>query len=210
MLERRVGAVAALAGGALVAGVVLWRLVTASYRADVAALCDAERRSGFTMHDDLPALDEWMRGRMTTPAGNALLSGLGDVPFADRPGRLRAAAAAVGLRACPTAASYERLVAEGACRADMQRLCSYVTFPDLPRLDDVARLDAIERWLADDVSGPCARTMADPLRLAETPAVRAAALRAASSAVGILTCDVAKVLEMPPPADGGPEGSPDP
>lgn len=209
MLERRVGAVAALAGAALVAGVLAWRLVTASYRADVESLCDAERRSGFTMHDDLPALNEWMRGRMTTAAGNALLSGLGDVPFADRPGRLRAAAAAVGLRACPTAVSCDRLVAEGSCRADMQRLCSYVTFPDLLHLDDEARLEALERWIADDASGPCARTMADPLRLAETPAVRAAALRAASKAVGILTCDVAKVLEAPPPVDGGPDGSPD-
>jgi hypothetical protein len=205
MRERSVVVAVALAGGALVAGVVVWRLATASYRADVEALCNAERRSGLTMHDDLPALDEWMRGRMTTPAGNALLSALGDVPFAERPGRLRAAATAAGLDACPMAAAYERLVAEGACRADMQRLCSYVTFPDLPRLDDEARLDAIERWIADDVTGPCARTMADPLRLAETPPVRASALRAASRAVGILTCDVAKVLEMPPPVDAGPD-----
>ena len=210
MRERTVGAVAALAGAALLAGVLVWRLASASYRRDVAALCDAERRSGFSMRDDLPALGEWMRAQLTTPAGNELLSRLGDLPFADRAGPLRVAAARAGLDACPTAGAYERLVAEGACRADLQRLCSYVTFPELVRLDDAARLDAIESWLAGDASGPCARALADPLRQAAMPADRARVLRGASKAAGISTCDIAKVLEAAPAVDAGAAGRGEP
>ena len=203
-----VTAIAALAGLALVGGVVAWRLSGATLRADVETICDAEARSGLTLGQDMPALTPWLRGHLATPAGNELLSSLGDVPVADRANRLRSAAAAVGVDACPMEHSYEALVTDGDYRADLQRLCSYVTFPGLADGDDAARLDALEAWLASDATNARTRALAGPLRDAQTPAERAHALRAASRAMDIFTCDIARTLESPPPVvpDAGDAG----
>ena len=195
----------AVAAGAAILAVVVWKLTGSSYRRDVEVVCGAEARSGLSLGTEMQALGEWTRGQVSTAAGQELLARLGDAPFAERAPVLRAAAAAAGVDPCPMAASYDRLAAEGACRADLQRLCSYVTFPDLAGLDDAARLDAIEDWLDRD-GGLCARAQAAPLRAAGTPADRAHVLREASRAAGILTCDVAKVVEAPPP-DAGSDAS---
>jgi hypothetical protein len=90
-------------------------------------------------------------------------------------------------------------VADGDYRADLQRLCSYVTFPGLADGDDAARLDALEAWIASDASNARTKALAGPLRDAETPAERARVLRAASRAMVIFTCDIARTIESPPP-----------
>jgi hypothetical protein len=104
-----------------------------------------------------------------------------------------------GTRAGPTAESYESLAIEADYRADLQHLCSYVTFPDLAHGDDAARLSALEDWIEGQAKNPRTRALAGSLRSAETPAERARVLREASRAVGIFTCDVAKTIETPPP-----------
>jgi hypothetical protein len=185
------------AGAALVAGVMTWRLAGTSLRADLGTICEAESRSGWTLRHEMPALTEWIRGHVTTSEGNATFSGLGDLPMAERAGRLRAAAARSGVDPCPLAASYEALVAEGDERGDLQRLCSYLTFPDLAAADDAARLESLEAWIEHDAANARTRALAVPLRDAQTPADRALVLRAAASAVGMLRCDIAGTIEKP-------------
>ncbi len=74
---------AAVAGSVLVAGVVAWRLAGASVARDVAAICGAEARSGWTLRREMPALTEWIRGHLTTPEGNTIFASLRDVGAAD-------------------------------------------------------------------------------------------------------------------------------
>ncbi len=189
-----------------VAGVMVWRLAGATYRADVETLCDAESRSGFDLRKDMPALTGWLRGHLATPEGNELLFALGQLPMADRPLRLRAVAESLGLAACPMASSYERLVADGDYRGELQSLCSYETFPDLAQADDDARLQALEDWIETQASNPRTKALADPLRAAETPAARAlACCETPPARIDVFTlCDIAKVVESPPPlADAG-------
>lgn len=200
-LER--GLVAALGGAALLVAVVVWRLARASYPADVATLCDAERLSGFGLDAEPAALDDWIRGRLATPDGQALYSRIGDTPAAERATELRAAAAAVGLRACATADAHERRAAAGTCRADVQGLCSFVTFPGLADDDDDARVARLEAWLADGAGHPCAGALAGALRAAPGPVARAALLRATAKAAGVFTCDIARVVEAPRVVDAG-------
>jgi hypothetical protein len=199
--ELTIGATLGLGALALAGAVVAWRLA-GSYRADVGTLCAAETRSGLTLARDMPALGEWLRGHLTTPDGNTLLSRLGDVPVAERASRLREAAASLGIAPCPMAESYAALGVDADYRADLQRLCSYVTFPGLADVDDEARLDAIEAWIEGTSANARTRDLAGPLRSAETPAERATILRRASRAMDIYTCDLAKLLESPPPLDG--------
>jgi hypothetical protein len=199
--EPRIAAVG-LAGLLLVGAVVAWRLTGVTVRGDVETICRAELRSGLTLARDMPALTEWLRGHLGTPEGNAILSRLGDAPMPDRAPRLRSAAAALGLGECPMAQSYETLVADGDYRADLQRLCSQLTFPDLAAVDDPSRLAALEGWIASDAANARTKALAGPLRDAETPAERARVLRQASRAIDIFTCDVAKIIESPPPDAG--------
>jgi hypothetical protein len=202
--EPRIAALA-LAGLTLVAVVVAWRVVGTTYRADVETICEAEPRAGLSLAADMPALSEWLRGHLETPDGNALVARLADVPMADRAPRLREAAATLGIGGCPMVQSYESLMADADYRADLQRLCSYVTFPGLADSDDAARRAAVQDWVESRASNPRTRDLAGPLRAAESPADRARVLRAASRAMGIFTCDVAKVMESPPP-DSGADG----
>jgi hypothetical protein len=210
MLRERTGAVA-VGGVALVTVVVAWRLGGASVRGDIETICFAELRSGWTLRTEMPALTEWTRRHLTTPEGNTLDAALRDVAMAERGQRLRAEAAAHGIGSCPLAASYDALALEGDERADLQRLCSYVTFPDFANGDDRARLEVLEAWIERDASTARTRALAGPLRDAATPADRAQVLRAASSAVDMLRCDLAGILETPPPlpdagaGDSGPD-----
>jgi hypothetical protein len=202
--EDRATAIGALTGLALIGAVVVWRLAGTTPAADVETICRAEARSGLTLAKDMPALGVWLRGHVATPEGNELLARLGDAPMADRAPRLRSAAAARGIGECPMARSYEGLVADGDYRADLQRLCSFVTFPDLAGSDDAARLDALEEWIESQAANARTKALADPLRRAATPGERARLLRAASREMDIFTCDIAKTLESPPPSpDGG-------
>jgi hypothetical protein len=205
MLRERMGAVA-VGGVVLVTVVVAWRLGGASVRGDLETICSAESRSGWTLRTEMPALTEWTRRHLTTPEGNTFDAALRDVAMAERGRRLRAEAAAHGIGSCPLAASYDALVLEGDERADLQRLCSYVTFPDFVNGDDRARLEVLEAWIERDASTARTRALAGPLRDAATPADRARVLRAASSAVDMLTCDIAGVLETPPPLPDAGDG----
>jgi hypothetical protein len=202
--EDRIAAIVALVGLALIGGVVLWRLAGTTVAVDVETICRAEVRSGLTLAKDMPALNVWLRGHVGTPEGNELLARLGDAPVVERGPRLRNAAAALGIADCPVARSYEGLATDGEYRADLERLCSYVTFPDLAGGDDAARLTALEEWIESRASDARTKALADPLRSAETPGERARLLRATAREMDIFTCDVAKTLESPAPApDGG-------
>ena len=198
--EQTVALASGLAGLALLAGVVVWRLASASYRADIETICHAEARSGLVMNKDMQALTAWVRAHLTTPEGNELLSSLGDAPMSARAARLGDAAASAAVGPCPMTAAYEFLVRDGDYRADLQRLCSYVTFPDLAADDDAARLAALEDWIEGQARNPRTKALAGPLRGAGTAAERARVLRQASGEIGIFTCDVAKTVETPPPA----------
>lgn len=191
---------AGLAGLLLVGGVTTWRLAGATYRGDLRAMCDAEARSGLTLARDMPALNEWMRGHVTTPEGNELLAGLHDRPADRRASTLRDAADAAGVRPCPLVHSYEGLVADADYRADLQRLCSLVTFPDLAADDDDARLAVLEDWIDTQAESARTKALAGPLRIGQTAAERASVLREASRAMDVFTCDVARTIESPPPA----------
>ncbi|HTB77547.1 MAG TPA: hypothetical protein VK762_30090 [Polyangiaceae bacterium] len=191
---------AGLAGLLLVGGVAAWRLASATYRGDLAAICHAEARSGLTIARDMPALNEWMRGQLATREGNELLSTLHDTPADRRASRLRDSADAAGIGPCPLAQSYDSLVADADYRADLQRLCSLLTFPDLAASDDPARLDALEDWIDTQAGSARTKALAGPLRSAATPAERANVLRVASREMDVFTCDVARTIETPPPA----------
>jgi hypothetical protein len=197
--EPSIAALGALLGLALVGGVVAWKLARSSYPSDVQTVCNAESRSGLALRHEMPALTSWMRGHVTTADGQELLADLGDLPMTERAGHLRGVATAAGVGDCPMAVAYETLVAEGHARADWQRLCSYVTFPGLAQRDDAARLDALETWIAGEASDPGTRALAGPLHDAASASERARVLRLASRSAGIFTCDIAKVLELPPP-----------
>lgn len=184
---------------------VAWRLAGATYRADVETICGAEGRSGFTLRRDMQALGEWVRGHVATPEGNELYASLGDSSMAERATHLDAEALALGLATCPLARSYEGLVADGESRADLQRLCSYVTFPGIERLDDAARLDAVEAWIAGQSADARTKGLAEPLRKAETAAERARILRSSAREIDVYSCDLAKTLESPQ-ADAGVDG----
>src|SRR4029077_15658250 len=116
---------------------------------------------------DMPALGEWVRAHLATPEGNELCAALGDAPFVDRAARLRSEARPRGLAACPLARSYEELAAEADARADLQRLCSYVTFPGIEQADDGARLERVESWIERDGASAGTKALAEPLRRAD-------------------------------------------
>ncbi len=201
--------VAGLAGLLLVGGVAAWRLASTTVRGDVAVICHAEARSGLTLARDMPALNEWMRGHLDTREGNELLSTLHDTPADRRASRLRDSADAAGIGPCPLAQSYDSLVADADYRADLQRLCSFVTFPKLAdpaASDDAARLGALEDWIDTQAGSARTKALAGPLRSATTPAERANVLRVASREMDVFTCDVARAIEAPPPTpDAGEE-----
>ena len=182
--------------------VIAWRL-HASYGADVETICNAEARSGVPLRRDMAAVADWTRARLGTPEGNAFYATLEDLPVAERAVHLARAASALGIPSCPLAAAYDRLVEDGLFRADMQRLCSRVTFPELLDRAGDERAAAIERWIEGDAATAAVRALGPPLRAAATPADRAQILNDAARGVDVFTCDVAKDMLAPDPADAG-------
>jgi hypothetical protein len=178
----------------------VWRL-HGSYGADVETMCDAEALSGVPLRRDMAAVADWIRARLGTPDGNAFYATLEDLPVVERSARLARAASALGIPSCPLAAAYERLVDDGRVRADMQHLCSRVTFPDLLDLAGEERAAAIERWIDADGATAPVRALGPPIHAAATPQDRARILNDAALAIDVLTCDVAKDLVAPDPAD---------
>jgi hypothetical protein len=186
----------AVGGVVLIGGIVAWKLIGSTYRSDVETICNAEKGSGFTVQKDMSKVTQYVRSHLATPEGNELFSSLSDAKMIDRAKRMRDEAAKEKIASCPIVASYERVAAEGDYRADMQRLCSNVTFPKLGELDDEGRLAKLEDWIDQQAKSPRTKELADPLRLG-TSVDRAKLLRDSASKMDIFTCDVAKTLEGP-------------
>jgi hypothetical protein len=192
-----VGHAAGALGVALLAGVVTWKLTASTYRRDVVAICQGEAASGLSMRSDMARVTERVRGRLRTPDGNLFFSSLRDVPVDRRAERLAAQAEALAVGPCPLAASYAELAVEAEYRSDIQRVCSYETFPGLADLDGPWRLATLEAWIDEVAANPRAHEMGARLRRTRTPSESASVLRDAAREAGVLTCDVAKVLDRP-------------
>jgi hypothetical protein len=198
------GAAVACAGAAALLAVVTWRL-GASYPRDLETICDAEARSGVLLRADMAGVSDWTRAHLTTADGNAFYASLADLPVADRVRRLDAEAATHRLASCPLVAAYADLLDAGRERADMQRLCSRVTFPDLASVGAGERAETLERWIETESATPRTRALAEPLRAPGTPRDRARVLNEAAHGVDVLSCDVVKALLAPDPADAAAE-----
>jgi hypothetical protein len=194
------GALVAAAGACTLAAVVAWRLL-ASYARDLETVCEAEARSGLAMRRDMAGVGEWARAHLATAQGNRFFMELEDLPVAERARRLDAEARAHGIASCALVAAYGGLVQDGRSRAEMQRICSRVTFPDLPNVTADERAATLERWTEADGAGPQLQALGDGLRAAATHADRARLLVATAHAVDVLTCDNAKDLLLPDPSD---------
>jgi len=186
----------AAVGGALVVGVVTWKLLGSSYKGDVQTICNGESASGFTVEHDMSKVTAYIRQHLDTPEGNELFSTLGDAKLAEKAKHLQAESTKVGLHACPMVEAYEKLSAEGEYRADVQHLCSSSAFPHLAEVDDATRLQRLEDWIDQAARSPRTKELADALRQG-TPADRAKVLRQAAAKVDVYSCDLAKTLEGP-------------
>ena len=186
-------------GAALVLLVAGWKLTSSSYRADVGTICEGESLAGLPARGDLGGVTERIRARLATPEGNNLLSRLRDLPIGERAERLRTEAQAVRLPRCPMVETYHQLAAEGEYRSDVQRLCSYVTFPGLRDLDDRLRIMTLAAWIEEAARTERLRELGTILRRAATTSEAVAALRDAAAEIDVFTCDTAKVLDTPLP-----------
>jgi hypothetical protein len=205
-MNRGPGTIVACAGAGALVAVVVWRL-GASYSADLETICHAEARSGVLLRRDMAGVADWTRAHLVTADGNAFYAGLADLPVAARARRLVAEAAARRIPSCPLVAAYDDLVDDGRFRADMQHLCSRVTFPDLMSVTAGERAEALERWIETASVTSRMRALAGPLRTAASPREQARVLNEAARGVDVLTCDVVKALLAPDPSDAAPEGS---
>lgn len=188
-------AVAVAVGVGLLAGTSAWQLARSSFSADVRTICDAEVRSGHTMADGMSTVTAWVRARLTTPDGNRLYSWLADAEITARAERLRRESLALGIDRCPLVFAYQRLAADAEFRADVEHLCSQLTFPDFADLDDEARLASLEAWLDASAQSPRAGELR--VRLADAgPSERAGVLRAAATEAQLLSCDLAKIFSV--------------
>jgi hypothetical protein len=180
--------------------VVAWRL-RASYARDLETVCEAEARCGLAMRRDMAGVADWTRANLATAEGNRFFVALEDLPVAERARRLDAEAKAHGTTTCPLAAAYDGLVQDGRSRAEMQRLCSRVTFPGFAGVPADERAATLERWAEADGASPQLETLGAGLRAAATHEGRARLLVATARAVDVLTCDNAKDLLLPDPVD---------
>jgi hypothetical protein len=184
-------------GVALLVGVMTWKLTLSTYRRDLVAICQGEAASGLSMRSDMARVTERIRGYLRTSEGNLFFSSLRDLPVDRRAERLGAQAEALAIRPCPLAASYAELAVEAEYRSDIQRVCSYVTFPGLAELDGPRRLATLEAWIDEVPANPRTREMGAWLRRTRTLSESGSVLRDAAIEAGVWTCDVAKVLASP-------------
>ena len=193
-----------LLGGLLVFGVIAWKLLATSYKGDVQTICNAETESGFTLDKDSSKVTTYVKQHLGTPEGNQFFATLSDAKLGDRAKRLQSEATTLGIGSCPVVAAYEKLNAAGEYRADLQHLCSNVAFSHLAEVDDAARLQRLEDWIAQGARSPRTKELAEPLRQG-TPADRAKLLRDAASKMDVFSCELAKTLEGPvvPPKGKG-------
>jgi hypothetical protein len=184
-------------GGALLLAAVGGARLGATARRDVVTLCEAEQRSGTPMRRSLAAVSEWTRDHLATPEEQLFFSSLRDAPLPERAERLRRHARAAGLLSCPLADTYAELASEAVYRADMQALCSYVTFPTFAELEPQARVAALEAWTHERAASPRTNALVATLRQATDAEERARVLRQAAREIDIITCDLAGILGRP-------------
>ncbi|HEY3821517.1 MAG TPA: AgmX/PglI C-terminal domain-containing protein [Polyangiaceae bacterium] len=186
-----------LAGALLVFGVIGWKLLGSTYKADVHTICNGEADSGYMLDKDTSKVTAYVRQHLTTPEGNTFFSALSDAKLVERAKRLKSEAGTLGIASCPMVAAFEKAAAEGDYRADIQHLCSNVAFSHLAEQEDAARLQRLEDWIDQSAKSPRTKDVGDALRKAATPADRANLLRDDANKVDIFTCDLAKTLEGP-------------
>ncbi len=176
---------------------VAWRLASATVRGDVVTICDAEGDSGRPLRQGLAAVSEWTQDRLRTAEGQRFFSSLRDAPVAERAALLESRARAAHVASCPLAATFAALASEASYRADMQGLCSYVTFPAFAELDEASRAAAIEAWVRERATSPRTQALVPALRGATSSAERARVLREAAGEIDVVTCDIAGLVARP-------------
>jgi hypothetical protein len=186
----------AVAGAVLVGGVIVWKLVGSSYKADVETICNAEAGSGFTYEKDTSKVTAYIRAHLATPEGNTFYSTLSDAKLADRAKKLQVAASDLHVGACPTVAAFEKMAANGDYRSDIVHLCSQLSYPHLAEVDDAERLKTLEDWIAASARSPRTKELGAAL-VPGTPAERAKVLRDTAQAADVFACENAKTLEGP-------------
>ena len=189
-------------GTTLVVAVGVWKVARSSYTADVRTICAAEHESGFAIEKQMTSVTQWVRARLTTPEGNELFSGIADARVVDRAAHLRREASARKIAVCPMVDAYERMAAQNEYRADLQKICSTLTFPDLREQDDDMRLARVLDFADTQAKSPRSRRLLDSLREAAAGA-RGELLRAAAADADIYRCEVARTFESPPPEPVG-------
>jgi hypothetical protein len=194
----RAGIAAGAFGSALLCAVVVVQLCASSERADVALLCDGERRSGLLLRGDLGRVDEWIRAHLRVPRINRAFAAVRDAPLGERGTRVRALARAAGqATSCPLADALDAMADEAVVRAELQAVCSYVTFPGLADLDEAERGAVVGAWLGEHATAPRMRVLA--AAFTEARALdRARLLKDVAHEADVWTCDVGKLLEPSP------------
>jgi hypothetical protein len=194
------------AGLLLVGSVVAWRLLGVSFRADVETVCNGEKSSGYTADKDMAKVTQWVRDHLGTPEGNQFYSNLNDARLPDRAKQLQSKASELKIDPCPMVQSMERVGAEGEYRADLQRLCSRLTFAKLDEMDNDGRAAKLLEWIDQQARSPRTKELADPLRQA-APGDRAKILSDAAAKEDVFSCETSKTLllpQQPPKVKGAP------
>jgi len=199
------------AGLLLVGSVIAWRLLGVSFRADIETICNGEKSSGYTAEKDMVKVTQWVRDHLGTPEGNQFYSTMSDVKMAERAKLLQSKAAEVKVDPCPMVPSLLQVAAEGEYRADLQHLCSRLTFPKLDEMDDDTRAAKLLEWIDQQAKSPRTKELADPIKQAATPADRGRILSEAAGKVDVFSCETSKTLNLPqqaPKVKGAPSVRP--
>jgi hypothetical protein len=196
----------AVLGAVLVGGVIAWKLLGTSYKHDVETICNAEKGSGYGMDHDASKVGQWVKDHLGTPEGNQLFAAISESKLVERSKKLKDAASDQGVSPCPITASYEQLAAKGEARADVQHLCSEISFPRLMSADEPGRLDMLLKWIDQSAKSPGTKDIGAALQKAAPGAERAQVLTDAASKLDIFSCGNAKTLATPapPPPTGAP------
>ncbi len=173
------------------------KLLRATVAHDVETLCNAESASGFAVSTNAARVTTWTQDHLMTGEGGRLFAALRDLPLDERAQWLRQRSHAAGISSCPMVSVYDEVARRWRSTEELQHLCSTATFPDLEKLDDPERLQVVEEWLTLHASTGEARLLGSRLNGVDTVAAASELMRSAASDLGILSCDVAKILTVP-------------
>jgi hypothetical protein len=184
-----------LAGILLLAGVVVWRLGTGSYRSDIRKVCDAEKASG-AENRDVRKAEAWAKDHMETPEASAWLAETVKKGVGERAKALRAQAEKVGISECPLAKTYDALEDDGEYRTDILGMCTTIDLGAIETADDDERLRKIVDWIGQKAKSTRTKALAEALGKTDAKG-RADALREAAASVGVYQCELVGVLLKP-------------